>query len=608
MPSDSEKNILNALRDNKLFSLFQPIVSAQNLDFLGYEALIRGPSNKAWHSPQMLFSLAEKYGISNSVEMHSLNTHIKRYKKLGLKGSIFLNLSSIFISSNEFVIEDFVARLDKSGIDPSTVVIEITERHPVSDFMPMISTLEEMRQNGLKIAIDDLGAGYSSLRQWSEIRPDYVKIDGHFIQNIHEDSIKRQFVRSFCEIANDIGCSVIAEGIETEEELETVRSLDVDYLQGYLIARPQKKPIKHTPARLKLLNQNKTFITNELQVRALRKPTLTISPELSVKALAELFYLDESLQVIVVIDKNRPLGIITRNGLQQLFSSHYGRDLYGRKPVTLIMNEEVITVTEETKIEQLSNTITANNDTLPDEYFVIVDNKDNYLGIGTLIDLLRAVTDYRITAARHANPLTMLPGNLRINQQVDELLSRKESFALAYCDVDNFKPFNDTYGYARGDDVIREIGQLLTRHSQPELDFVGHIGGDDFIVVFRSTDWEARCNSLLNNFEDSALRFYDDQHKKSKGIISVDRTGNQQFFEIISLSIGVVQVKYQYFNSHKEVSSISNEVKKQAKKIKGNSLFIDRRSYKDVVTDGIKYQEQTNNLISINTTNRPQET
>lgn len=600
MTVDSEKSILKTIKENKLISLFQPIVSANSLEIVGYEALIRGPSDKAWHSPQLLFSLAEQYGIGNRIEIHSINTHLKRRKKLDLQGMLFLNLSSFCISSSEFVISEFTNRLKRSGIHADQVVIEITERHPVQDFIPMISILEELREHGLKIAIDDLGAGYSSLRQWSEIRPDYVKIDGHFIQNIHEDSVKRQFVRSFCEIANDIGCSIIAEGIETVEELETVQSLEVDYLQGYLIARPQRKPIKHTPARLRQLNDGSTFLSNDLQVRALCKPTLTITPRLPVRALADKFQQDKSLHVAVVIEKNKPLGIITRNSLQQLFSSHYGRDLYGRKPVVLIMNDEAITVSEETEIERLSNQITDNNDTLPDEYFVIVDKNEKYAGIGSLIDLLRAVTDYRITAARHANPLTMLPGNLRINQQIDTLLSAKTSFVLAYCDVDNFKPFNDTYGYARGDDVIREIGQLLARHSQLEQDFVGHIGGDDFIVIFRSIDWEARCRRILDHFKNHALRFYDENHRECGGIPATDRSGNQQFYDIISISIGVIQVNYKHFTSHKEVASISSEVKKQAKKIKGNSLFIDRRSYQDAFITDTQSSKLPNNVVSIN--------
>jgi diguanylate cyclase (GGDEF)-like protein len=241
------------------------------------------------------------------------------------------------------------------------------------------------------------------------------------------------------------------------------------------------------------------------------------------------------------------------------------------------MNDQVIVVSENTKIDRLSNQITAEHDTLPDEYFVIVDSQERYTGVGSLIDLLRAVTEFRITAARHANPLTMLPGNLRINQQVDNLLNAREPFVLAYCDVDNFKPFNDTYGYARGDDVIREIGQLLLKSAHPDNDFVGHIGGDDFIVVFRSVDWESRCRQLLNQFELTAPRYYDSNHRNRGGITAVDRRGQEQFYPIISISIGAIQVSSDTFTSHKEIASISSEVKQQAKKTVGNSLFINRR-------------------------------
>jgi diguanylate cyclase (GGDEF)-like protein len=492
-----------------------------------------------------------------------------------------------------------LSRLQALGINPQEVVIEITEQHPVDDFIPMISILNEMREIGFKIAIDDLGAGYSSLRQWSEIRPDYVKIDGHFIQNIHEDPVKRHFVRSICEIANNIGSRVVAEGIETEEELDSVRGMEVDLLQGYLIARPQNKPIRHVSPRLKQFHQQTPPSVNDQQVRSLCRQTQTVQRQLPVSTLAETFYRDQSLRIVVVTSDQRPLGVVTRSSLQQLFASQYGRDLYGRKPVTLIMNDQVIVVSENTKIDRLSNQITAEHDTLPDEYFVIVDSQGRYAGVGSLIDLLRAVTEFRITTARHANPLTMLPGNLRINQQVDNLLSAREPFILAYCDVDNFKPFNDTYGYARGDDVIREIGQLLLKSVHRDRDFVGHIGGDDFILVFRSLDWESRCRRLLSDFETTAPRYYDSNHRSRGGISAVDRRGQEQFYPIISISIGAIQVSNDAFTSHKEIASISSEVKKQAKKIVGNSLFIDRRDYSNTSSQASEESPSSINVIPI---------
>ena len=579
MQIDSRESLSRYLNRKPLISLFQPIVTLHDLSIIGYEALIRGPSNSPWHSPQMLFGIAEKYQYGCELEQRCLDTHIDRHKKITLSGKLFVNLSARSITHKHFNIERLLKNIEARSIKLDDIVIEITEHHPVSDFSPMVSALERLRKRGIKIAIDDLGAGYSSLRQWSEIRPDYVKIDGHFIQNIHEDAVKRQFVRSICEIASNMGSRVIAEGIESEDELETVRSMEIDYLQGYLIARPNANPVRRISDRLRQFHQNTPFFINEQQVRALSKPAYTVSPNCTVRSLADKFQHDISMRISVVVDNKKPLGVITRNSLQQLFASQYGRDLFSRRKVTTILNRDVIMVPGQMKIERLSNQITTQNESLPDEYFVIVDEQGDYSGVGSLIDLLRAVTEFRITTARHANPLTQLPGNLRINQQVDNLLTARKPFILAYCDLDNFKPFNDTYGYSRGDDVIRELGALLLKSVQSELDFVGHIGGDDFIIIFRSLDWEARCRSILDAMSHSAPRFYDDEHKMRGGITSIDRRGNKQFFEFLSLSIGVVQVSSNLFTSHKEIASISTEVKKEAKKIPGNSLFIDRRSY-----------------------------
>ena len=95
--------------------------------------------------------------------------------------------------------------------------------------------------------------------------------------------------------------------------------------------------------------------------------------------------------------------------------------------------------------------------------------------------------------ARYANPLTLLPGNVPIQEHIERLLQSQRPFAVAYCDLDHFKPYNDVYGYKRGDQVIQRLGRILVECAAPEVDFVGHIGGDDFIVVFENADWPERC-------------------------------------------------------------------------------------------------------------------
>jgi EAL domain-containing protein (putative c-di-GMP-specific phosphodiesterase class I) len=123
------------------------------------------------------------------------------------------------------------------GIPPSQVVIELTEQSPTEDFALLDTALHHYRAMGFSIALDDLGAGYSSLRLWSELRPDYVKIDRHFIDGIHLDAVKREFVGSILKMAKASRAQVIAEGIELPEELAVLAEMGVDLLQGYLMNR-----------------------------------------------------------------------------------------------------------------------------------------------------------------------------------------------------------------------------------------------------------------------------------------------------------------------------------------------------------------------------------
>ena len=132
--------------------------------------------------------------------------------------------------------------------------------------------------------------------------------------------------------------------------------------------------------------------------------------------------------------------------------------------------------------------------------------------------MLREITNLQIHAAKYANPLTILPGNVPINAHIDRLLENEQPFFSLLSDLDNFKPFNDAYGYRRGDELIQIIGHLLSNVAIDEKDFIGHIGGDDFILLFQSEDWEALCLNALNNITKVIPYFYDSKDVEAGGI------------------------------------------------------------------------------------------
>jgi EAL domain-containing protein (putative c-di-GMP-specific phosphodiesterase class I) len=230
------------LRDKQLQAVFQPIVATASLDIVGYEGLIRGPAGSALEAPTALFDAARGAGRQFELEQACLRTVWSRFAALGLKGRLFANTSAAMLLAPRPKRQALIEDLADLGIDGASVAIEITEEHAVTDYRRLRQIARQLGRHGFTFAIDDLGAGFASLRLWLELRPAYVKIDMVFIRAIERDPIKRAFLRAIRDIARACGTILIAEGIETIGELETVRDLGIDYVQGYYLARPSSTP------------------------------------------------------------------------------------------------------------------------------------------------------------------------------------------------------------------------------------------------------------------------------------------------------------------------------------------------------------------------------
>jgi len=165
-------------------------------------------------------------------------TACRRYSQGALRGKLFLNASPETLLDATHKPGRTLELLHTYGISADNVVIELTEQAPADDLELLDKALHHYRSMGFSIALDDLGAGYSSLRLWSELRPDYVKIDRYFIDGIHLDPVKREFVESILKIARASRAHVIAEGIELREELAVLAGMGIDLVQGYLLGRP----------------------------------------------------------------------------------------------------------------------------------------------------------------------------------------------------------------------------------------------------------------------------------------------------------------------------------------------------------------------------------
>lgn len=181
---------------------------------------------------------------------------------------------------------------------------------------------------------------------------------------------------------------------------------------------------------------------------------------------------------------------------------------------------------------------------------------------------------------RTVSPLTGLPGNVQIQAEMKKRLMNKEKFVMLYLDLDNFKAYNDVYGFLKGDEIIKFTARTILKNVHDidlEKGFVGHIGGDDFIAIISNDNYEKLCQNIIIDFDYNVLNYYTEEHIE-KGYIEVEnRKGIMEQFPLTSISIGVVEVDSYNFNNILEIGEVGAQVKHLSKSIPGSTYVINKR-------------------------------
>ncbi|MBM97154.1 MAG: hypothetical protein CMI09_15055 [Oceanospirillaceae bacterium] len=467
-----EQSLDALIRDHGIYTLLQPIVDIKTSKAFGHEALSRGVPGQVLLRPDQFFKVAFEYNRLTELELLCMRTAVMRFLALNLSGDLFLNISPITLLDLSNRLDQLVHDLEKSGLDASRVVIEISERYHTTDIPTLLNITTKLKRYGFRLAIDDLGTGHSGLKFWSQLQPDFIKIDRHFVDRIDQDYVKQAFVRSMTEISHDLNCQIIAEGVEQEEEARKLEDMGIKRFQGYLFGRPDSIPkVRFRPGRRRLnirepLSEPIANLARQVEV---------LSPNSGLTEAETLFREDPHCLSIPVVLNEVPVGILHRQKLLEVFASTYGRSLYEKRDVKSLMQTNPMVVDCNTTIEAVSKLVTADDDYYLRQHFLVTRQGD-YLGMANTKSLLRRITDSQIQRARYANPLTQLPGNVPIEEHLKHLIDLSDNFMLMYIDINHFKPFNDTCGYQQGDRLLRWTANLLRQECQDEV-FVGHIGG-----------------------------------------------------------------------------------------------------------------------------------
>lgn len=207
---------------------YQPICQIETGEILGYEALVRNKSlNKL--SPLDIFKQAEQEGCRTELDSYLL---FQAINSVSYTSNLFLN---VFPST--LLEKWFLSWWDEHFVTPAPLVIEISESEPVNDWKALKSVITKLRKRGVKIAVDDMGSGYSFFQHWVELNPDYIKLDCYYAAGLAENPLKQRIIEHLTKLFDGYSI-IILEGIETEEDLNTAKQLGISYAQGYLLGRP----------------------------------------------------------------------------------------------------------------------------------------------------------------------------------------------------------------------------------------------------------------------------------------------------------------------------------------------------------------------------------
>ncbi len=565
--------VKNIIEKRAIRTVFQPIVSLKDGEVLGHEALSRITCESGIKDIDTLFTLASQHHCLWDLEQLCRTRAFEaafRFMIPPYNKKLFINVNPNVLHDESFQRGLTKEYLNEFRISPGNIIFEITERNMIRDIDGFIAAVDHYKSQKYKIAIDDTGAGYSGLNLISDISPNYIKLDMKLTRHIHSDRIKAALVKGMVELSRASSISIIAEGIETEKELEALIDLGVHYGQGYFIQRPDFKVKEIKPeivALVKELNERKNgskiFNVFNMPIQNLCTDTKTVSSKVLVPDIFDIFKHNPDCFGLCITENNVPKGIVTKEKLALKLSGQYGFALYQNKPISHVMDTDFMAVDCNTPVSVVSSkAMSRDQDKLYD--FIVVKKHGKYLGTVTIRDLLTKATEIEIAAAKHQNPLTGLPGNLIIERKLQQCVTNNHKYSVAYLDIDNFKAYNDVYGFENGDLVLKLLSNVILRNVSKE-EFVGHVGGDDFVIIVNDHVETDFFYSIVTEFETEVLKFYNRTDIENGYITATNRRNEVEKFPLITLTVVSVSNSTQQHKDTLDLTETLACLKKQKK-------------------------------------------
>jgi len=529
---------------------FQPILNIHSGEIFGVEALLRDYDLAGFHSIFDVFDRAFSENVLYAFDIALREKTLKKYQTIQNYRDIklFFNLDNRLFELPNETHGNTNKILKALDIPKKNLIFEISERHEISNQSNMNRVLNHYKDENYQIAIDDFGMGYSGYKLLYDSTPDILKIDRYFLHDIEQSKKKQLLVRSITHLALQMGIKILAEGVESKKELLTCKEIGCHLLQGYLV----QKPTQNVEEILQSYTHIEKILAKERRQKKhssdLEKHIEVIKPiKIDSKMNHAIDYFKEHKDTLIAPVTNNSdevIGILKEDKIKKFLYSPYGISLLNNNDMKLKnyidycgvadINSDISSI-----IELYSNS--------PDASGIIITKELKYYGFLSTKSIINIMNEQSLVLARDQNPLTRLPGNYVINKYLVECSNNTHNYHLCYFDLDNFKAFNDVYGFRNGDRVIQLFADTLRKHLSDDF-FKAHIGGDDFFAAIQNIkskeiqEYYENITSVIKIFSQNVKEFYSHEDKEKNYIESKDRDGNLKQFPLLTVSASIIIV------------------------------------------------------------------